>query len=457
MAQIEQLAEEGARKVLQECLALKRGEAVAIFFDEGTTEAAQALIVAAKGLGLSLRVRQVSAAEQEAFASAEPPELCDEDQEAMHGARGILTCLSASQRGTPYRAKLLRIGTTGDKRLGHMPGADLNILAHAVNIDYGATVARCDNLALALTLGNEATLESYELRPDGSSISYRLQIPLGGMRRYPISSTGVVPLGTWGNVPGGETFIAPIEDLATGSFVLSGSFHGFVLTPPESLILRFDKGRVVQVVGSGSSRRRFDELLESGRALDPINYLALAELGIGVNPGIFSLTGAPLLDEKCAGTAHIALGDSVRYGGKIESSNHEDFVSRSPSLWIDAHPILDHGKDAFREVDWREAIDHVEPIAIELDAPLQRTAVNVEISEEQTLRVRRVVAAGRQCTYTVGNSECTRILATVYGLLPFMPHTRTVSTLRSAAARQGIAEQRFLAALTVLRRHALIK
>jgi len=83
--------------------------------------------------------------------------------------------------------------------------------------------------------------------------------------------------------------------------------------------------------------------------------------------------------------------------------------------------------------------------------------VDVEPSLKQTLRVRRVVAAGRQCTYTIGNPACTRVLATIYGLLPFMPQTRTVSALRSAAARDGIAERSFLAALTVLRNHALIK
>ena len=199
MPEIEKLAQQGARKVLQECLALKRGEVVAIFFDENTSAAAHVLIAAAERLGLELRVREVSAAEQEAFAQSKTAELCEEDQDAMHNARGILTCLSATQRGTPYRAKLLQFGTTGGKRLGHMPGANLSILAHAVNIDYAAADARCDNLALALTLGTEAILETYEWRPNGGGVAHRLQIPLGGMRRFPITSTGVVPLGTWGN------------------------------------------------------------------------------------------------------------------------------------------------------------------------------------------------------------------------------------------------------------------
>jgi len=457
MPDLQELAQQGAQKVLQECLALKAGEVLAIFFDERTSEPAHLLIAAARLLDLELRVRQVSTAEQELFADQATQELCDEDQDAMHSARGILTCLSASQRGTPYRAKLLQFGTTDGKRLGHMPGLDLSILAHAVNIDYTAANTRCDNLALALTLGHKATLETYEALPNGRSVAHQLEIPLGGMRRFPITSTGVVPLGTWGNVPGGETFIAPIENLAGGSFVLSGSFHGFVLTPPESLILRFEKGRVVGVDGSGASRGHFDRLLATGYALDPINYLALAELGIGVNPGISDLTGAPLLDEKCAGTAHIALGDSARYGGTIQSSIHEDFVTRSPSLWIDGRPILDHGTDAFRGADWRENLEQVEPAALAADTCIRRTAANVEIGREQSLRVRRVVASGRQCTYTVGDPECTRVLAAIYNLLPFMPHTRTVSALGTTAAQLGIAEQTFLAALTVLRKHELIR
>jgi Thermophilic metalloprotease (M29) len=457
MPDLKELAQKGAEKVLQECLALKAGEVVAVFFDEGTSEPAHLLIGAAESLGLDLRVRRVAITVQESFALSETQELCDEDQEAMQNARGIITCLSANQRGTPYRTKLLQFGTTDGKRLGHMPGADLSILAHAVNIDYSAANIRCENLALALTLGNTASLETYELRPDGTRIPHQLQIPLGGMRRFPITSTGLVPLGTWGNVPGGETFIAPVENLAEGSFVLSGSFHRFVITPPDFLILRFEKGHVVEVEGSGASRRNFDQLLAEAHALDPTNYLALAELGIGVNPGISDLTGSMLLDEKCDGTAHIALGDSARYGGTIRSSIHEDLVTRSPSLWIDGRPTLDHGRDAFRETDWREKLEHVEPIAVAMDAHIRRTAANVEISREQALRVRRVVAAGRQCTYTVGDPECTRVLAAIYNLLPFTPNTRTVSALSSAAEQLGIPEQSFLSALTILRRHELIK
>jgi hypothetical protein len=61
MPDLKELAEQGAEKVLQECLALKSGEVAAIFYDERTSAPAHLLIDAAHRLGLKLRVRQVSA------------------------------------------------------------------------------------------------------------------------------------------------------------------------------------------------------------------------------------------------------------------------------------------------------------------------------------------------------------------------------------------------------------
>ena len=57
MPDLEELAQLGAQKVLQECLTLKSGEVVAIFYDEKTAEPANLLIAAARRLGLQLRVK----------------------------------------------------------------------------------------------------------------------------------------------------------------------------------------------------------------------------------------------------------------------------------------------------------------------------------------------------------------------------------------------------------------
>src|SRR5205807_3645343 len=101
---------------------------------ETTSETAQVFLEAAHDLGVSVRRRKVSLAEQTAFSPNVG--LSVEDREALDSARGILTCISNQVAGTAYRTELLRVGTDGGKRFGHMPGANLSVLAHAVNIDY---------------------------------------------------------------------------------------------------------------------------------------------------------------------------------------------------------------------------------------------------------------------------------------------------------------------------------
>ncbi|HET9530220.1 MAG TPA: hypothetical protein VFQ92_07710, partial [Blastocatellia bacterium] len=217
------LARVGARKLLAECVDLKPGDVLALFWDETTTDTAQVLLEAAKELNLDIRPRQVSLKEQSDFSPDKGLSL--EDRETLSNARGIITCLSNQVPGTAYRAQLLRVGTDGDKRFGHMPGGNLSLLAHAVNIDYKQATSRCDDLALALTLGQVVRLRSYILDEIAEPVQeFDLEFKIGRLLRSPITSTGIIPLGTWGNLPGGETFIAPVENTANGVFVLNGAF-----------------------------------------------------------------------------------------------------------------------------------------------------------------------------------------------------------------------------------------
>jgi len=69
-----------------------------------------------------------------------------------------------------------------------------------------------------------------------------------------VVSTGIIESDTWGNLPGGETFIAPVEGTATGEYLLNGSFTGHVLRDDQPLVLRFDAGRLAGVDGTGIGR-----------------------------------------------------------------------------------------------------------------------------------------------------------------------------------------------------------
>jgi leucyl aminopeptidase (aminopeptidase T) len=137
------------------------------------------------------------------------------------------------------------------------------------------------------------------------------------------------------NFPGGEVFVAPLEDSAEGVLVadltVPYTVEGLVDAP---VTLRFEGGRVRSIEGGRASElltEVVDEAGPSGRVI--------AELGIGLNPAL-SPRGHVLLDEKAARTAHVAIGNNIgSYGGTNESTIHVDCVFSEPELEVDGRVV----------------------------------------------------------------------------------------------------------------------
>ena len=122
------------------------------------------------------------------------------------------------------------------------------------------------------------------------------------------------------NMPSGEVFTGPLEDSANGTirFTVPSSPRGVQV---EDVTLTFEKGEVVS-----ASAGRGQEYLDAALASDA-GARFLGELGIGTNTGIDRATGSVLLDEKIAGTVHLALGRSYpETGGVNRSSLHWDLI-----------------------------------------------------------------------------------------------------------------------------------
>jgi aminopeptidase len=122
------------------------------------------------------------------------------------------------------------------------------------------------------------------------------------------------------NMPSGEVFTGPHERSANGTirFTVPTGPRGVTVTGVE---LTFRDGEVV--------RARADQgqaYLEAALATDD-GARFLGEIGIGTNTGIDRRTGHILLDEKMAGTVHLALGRSYpETGGTNESGLHWDLI-----------------------------------------------------------------------------------------------------------------------------------
>ncbi len=122
------------------------------------------------------------------------------------------------------------------------------------------------------------------------------------------------------NMPSGEVFTGPVENSAEGTirFEVPSSTRGVEVSGVE---LTFSAGEVVSARAD-----RGDEVLQAALQTDA-GARFLGELGIGTNTGIDRPTFSTLLDEKIAGTVHLALGRSYpETGGVNESALHWDLI-----------------------------------------------------------------------------------------------------------------------------------
>ncbi len=92
-----------------------------------------------------------------------------------------------------------------------MPLFEVSMLEGAMNVDWKALAKRTTRLAKVV---NKA--ESIEIKtPNGTSISFSKK------GRKALSDTGILTRkGSFGNLPAGEVFLAPVEGTAQGRLVL---------------------------------------------------------------------------------------------------------------------------------------------------------------------------------------------------------------------------------------------
>ncbi|MDT7859084.1 MAG: aminopeptidase [Candidatus Aenigmarchaeota archaeon] len=137
-------------------------------------------------------------------------------------------------------------------------------------------------------------------------------------------------MGSLGNLPAGEVFVAPIEDSVNGTIV----FDSFPLSSSK-LVLKVKDGKCYDVKGDSENLEKiFIKLGEKARQI--------AEFGIGTNPKA-KIIGNILEDEKVLGTCHFALGNNVSFGGKNDVSFHLDGIIKDPTIFVDEKEIMRNG------------------------------------------------------------------------------------------------------------------
>ncbi len=181
----------------------------------------------------------------------------------------------------------------------------------------------------------------YEMKRLGERIEERLSVadlvhittPHGTDMRFSIKGRPVkiddgilTEPGSYGNLPAGEVFVAPIEGTACGRLVLKWAPTRRL---ERDVVIMVKDGRAIGVEGdepfAGKLRRALSENPLTGN---------IAELGIGTNPRATKPDNI-LESEKILGTIHIALGDNSTFGGTVKVPFHQDFVFFEPTVELE--------------------------------------------------------------------------------------------------------------------------
>ena len=146
--------------------------------------------------------------------------------------------------------------------------------------------------------------------------------------------------GSFGNIPAGEIFTAPLEETMEGKIVADGSIGG-VGVVKERLILHIVEGQIIRVESVNPTDEIFQKFSKICEYDAPATK-TIGEFGIGLNPRA-RVIGKMLLDEKVEGTVHFAFGDSIGLG-KTRSKYHTDLLVMSPTIIADEEVIMKEGK-----------------------------------------------------------------------------------------------------------------
>jgi aminopeptidase len=307
--------EQACIKILKDIMGVKSNEAVLIIADKNKLEIGKALIKEAqkiaKGRLLRVPVGKINGEEPAGIVAEE-----------MLKYDVILITTTKSLSHTVARRKAVDKGA----RLASMPGITESMFIRAANADYKVVAKNSEHLVSLLSKANQVIIKT----DSGTDLSLSIK------GRELLGESGILDKkGMWGNLPAGEVCCAPVEGTTNGTLVIDASILGTQLKSPVKVTIK--DGYAVSFEGDEVALRLKNTLASVGK-----DAFAIAELGIGTNIAAI-ITGNTLEDEKVLGTAHIAFGNNMSYGGSIDVPVHIDGIFRRPSIFVDKRKIMEKG------------------------------------------------------------------------------------------------------------------
>jgi leucyl aminopeptidase (aminopeptidase T) len=314
----------GVRRLLEVCVALRRGERVLLLTD---TDFDQDLVAA-----FTLMVKEfdaepvVATMERRRVPGAEPPKNV---AAAMMVSDVILELTSQFVGSSRARVEACRAGARY-LVLVQLHRANL-VEGGAVWADFDGIKPLADRLGDLFSRAKEIRFVTPAGTDVTASVEGRNGRPLVGLARE---------RGEYAAPPDIEVGIAPVEGTARGTIVIDGALllmaEGVLRDP---IRVRIHDGMAVAIEGPEAGALR--EMIR--RCGDDPRMFNLAEMSIGLNP-LGRLSGLALESEATLGTGHIALGNNTAYGGHVDAPGHLDCVMRDVSVFLDGALVVDKGR-----------------------------------------------------------------------------------------------------------------
>jgi leucyl aminopeptidase (aminopeptidase T) len=311
--------------VLTQCLAIRPGEQVVLLTDDGTDPGVVArLLESVAGLdGIPLVAKMPAPG----LPGAEPPGAVA----AMMLAAGAVIELTSLFIGS---SKARQQATARGVRYLAMPGVRVETFRHGgpLAVDFERLRADAERVGRAWTGASAFRLTSRAGTDLRGSVEGRPGRVLHGI---------ATESGSYMAPPDIESGTAPVEGTASGIVVIDGDLLFMGQGPlHEPVVLHVAEGQVIGIEGAESSR-----LIQMLERCSDERMMNLAEISVAFNPA-GTICSVPMETESARGTAHIALGNSIAYGGTVNAVAHLDCVMRDATLELDGTEVMAEGSVA---------------------------------------------------------------------------------------------------------------
>ncbi len=267
--------------VLKKCLGLRRDESFLVITDNRLLNLGKEFLDAAKKITnktklIKILIPRVHGTEP---SSKVAKEMLDYDVELL------ITTKSLSH--TNARINACKKGA----RIVTMPGITKEILERTIDIDYNKLTRVHKRLGDIIDKGKEVKI----MTKLGTDLTFSIE----GRKAFGRDAGLFTKKGSFGNLPTGEIFIAPVEGTADGVYIVDASFAGIGKLKSPIKVYAKD-GYAVKI--DGEKANILNKLLDSAGK----KARNIAEFGIGTNEKA-KITGNILEDEKVISTCHIAF------------------------------------------------------------------------------------------------------------------------------------------------------